>query len=407
MQNRKKSRSLKTALASIVIGLESLLNPKPINAQSQHYSSTATKVLVANWDAWRKTPDFNLDRIVNFSDFVEFGRAFGGADKKYDLNQNETVDFPDFVFFARDFNKEIDSVPEIKQIPKQSLEQVDAMTNPRAIALKDYVSDLFNGDLYYEISNSNGLVASLSADKDSLIFRPRGIFYGNSYAAFKVKKDGVEDIEGRVEAEIQKDEAAVRLYQEARELDGNRKWNKSLTPEIEAVIYIGKGRVLGDSLNARNFTGLAPTQERINEVKEAFEVFFKLSGYSPNIRITDDPNEIYHPKKQLVYQPDDTKFVWFEDNTLGLQEGTAVYSQDKNIKAVLVSTKHDAPKRAIFHGILGHGSGLGHPSSFKSVDTILGTDQQLNDSLIYKGKDYLSRGYTPQDEFVIRAHNDQ
>ncbi len=59
------------------------------------------------------SPDFNGDGIVNFSDFVEFARAFGAQestpnyDAKFDLDSNGQIGFSDFVIFAASFGKSV------------------------------------------------------------------------------------------------------------------------------------------------------------------------------------------------------------------------------------------------------------------------------------------------------------
>ena len=58
-----------------------------------------------------KTPDFNGDGTVGFSDFLEFAQNFGKKQEdpdfntKYDLDDSGTVDFGDFLQLAQAFGK--------------------------------------------------------------------------------------------------------------------------------------------------------------------------------------------------------------------------------------------------------------------------------------------------------------
>ena len=56
------------------------------------------------------SPDFDGDRTVGFSDFLEFAGAFGkmapagSDDAKYDLDRSGDIGFGDFLIFAAAFN---------------------------------------------------------------------------------------------------------------------------------------------------------------------------------------------------------------------------------------------------------------------------------------------------------------
>ena len=58
-----------------------------------------------------RSADFNSDGSVNFSDFLQFAKAFGkasdmpGYDRTFDLDGDDTVGFADFLLFASSFGK--------------------------------------------------------------------------------------------------------------------------------------------------------------------------------------------------------------------------------------------------------------------------------------------------------------
>lgn len=60
-----------------------------------------------------KTPDFDGDGTVSFSDFLEFAQNFGKKQEdpdfntKYDLDDSGSVDFGDFLQFAQAFGKSV------------------------------------------------------------------------------------------------------------------------------------------------------------------------------------------------------------------------------------------------------------------------------------------------------------
>ncbi len=57
-----------------------------------------------------RTPDFDGDRRVNFTDFLLFATAFSAqsGDSKFDLDRDGTIAFSDFVLFAENFNRILD-----------------------------------------------------------------------------------------------------------------------------------------------------------------------------------------------------------------------------------------------------------------------------------------------------------
>lgn len=54
----------------------------------------------------RSPYDFNMDGLVDFTDFFLFADHFGQGDPSYDLNADGVVDFDDFFIFADNFSKE-------------------------------------------------------------------------------------------------------------------------------------------------------------------------------------------------------------------------------------------------------------------------------------------------------------
>jgi hypothetical protein len=50
-----------------------------------------------------KTTDFNGDGKGDFEDFLEFARAYGSNQPRFDLDDSGRVDFADFLRFAQDF----------------------------------------------------------------------------------------------------------------------------------------------------------------------------------------------------------------------------------------------------------------------------------------------------------------
>jgi hypothetical protein len=60
-----------------------------------------------------KTPDFDGNGKVEFSDFLLFAAGFGktqgqaGFDARLDLDGSGKVDFPDFLQFAQQFGKNV------------------------------------------------------------------------------------------------------------------------------------------------------------------------------------------------------------------------------------------------------------------------------------------------------------
>ena len=62
-----------------------------------------------------KTPDFNGDGIVDFSDFIQFAQSFGlrkgdpDFDARLDLNDDDELNFPDFIQFAQAFGEPVGS----------------------------------------------------------------------------------------------------------------------------------------------------------------------------------------------------------------------------------------------------------------------------------------------------------
>ena len=69
--------------------------------------------LTVTASAGPKTPDFNLDGIVDFHDFILFAQAFGkkqgdpGFDSKFDLDDDGSIGFSDFLQFAQKFGQRI------------------------------------------------------------------------------------------------------------------------------------------------------------------------------------------------------------------------------------------------------------------------------------------------------------
>ena len=57
-----------------------------------------------------RTPDFDGDRRVDFTDFLLFATAFSvqSGDSKFDLNRDGTIAFSDFVLFAENYNRILD-----------------------------------------------------------------------------------------------------------------------------------------------------------------------------------------------------------------------------------------------------------------------------------------------------------
>jgi formylglycine-generating enzyme required for sulfatase activity len=74
----------------------------------------AVALLNGSAQAQTKSPDFNMDGVVNFNDFFLFVAAFGSkapADlARFDLSDNGLVDFDDFSLFAADFGKTVPPV---------------------------------------------------------------------------------------------------------------------------------------------------------------------------------------------------------------------------------------------------------------------------------------------------------
>ena len=75
----------------------------------------APEAIITPEDTVTKTPDFNEDGQVNFSDFIPFAQNFGKKEgdldfnAKYDLDNSGSVDFEDFIQFAQSFDKSMSS----------------------------------------------------------------------------------------------------------------------------------------------------------------------------------------------------------------------------------------------------------------------------------------------------------
>ena len=50
-----------------------------------------------------KSSDFNGDGQIDFVDFLEFARAYGSEEARFDLDNSGRVDFADFLKFVQDF----------------------------------------------------------------------------------------------------------------------------------------------------------------------------------------------------------------------------------------------------------------------------------------------------------------
>ena len=50
-----------------------------------------------------KSSDFNGDGQIDFVDFLEFARAYGSEEARFDLDNSGRVDFADFLRFVQDF----------------------------------------------------------------------------------------------------------------------------------------------------------------------------------------------------------------------------------------------------------------------------------------------------------------
>ena len=51
-----------------------------------------------------KSSDFNGDGQIDFVDFLEFARAYGSEEARFDLDNSGQVDFADFLRFVQDFS---------------------------------------------------------------------------------------------------------------------------------------------------------------------------------------------------------------------------------------------------------------------------------------------------------------
>ena len=51
-----------------------------------------------------KSSDFNSDGQIDFQDFLEFARAYGSEEARFDLDNSGRVDFADFLEFIQDFS---------------------------------------------------------------------------------------------------------------------------------------------------------------------------------------------------------------------------------------------------------------------------------------------------------------
>ncbi|MBI2507805.1 hypothetical protein HYV89_02525, partial [Candidatus Woesearchaeota archaeon] len=143
MVKRKKAGFIKNGLAALAIALsgENCSNFNPISAPQNNQrieeskrkltsyaseeikdkieskiNSFATKPIGASengyyWvkDRNEKSPDFDGDRKVGFSDFFLFADNFNSTNSKYDLDSDGGVGFTDFFDFADAFGKEVNS----------------------------------------------------------------------------------------------------------------------------------------------------------------------------------------------------------------------------------------------------------------------------------------------------------
>ena len=82
-------------------------------AVSDFTSALAVHVTGTAGGPVEKTPDFDGNGTVDFSDFLIFAGGFGkaqgeaGFDARLDFDENGKVDFPDFLQFAQRFGKRV------------------------------------------------------------------------------------------------------------------------------------------------------------------------------------------------------------------------------------------------------------------------------------------------------------
>ncbi len=60
--------------------------------------------------------DFDHNGTVEFTDFIQFARAYGSTQVEYDLNGNGTVDFPDFLVFVRLYRRDAKSKVQVRTL---------------------------------------------------------------------------------------------------------------------------------------------------------------------------------------------------------------------------------------------------------------------------------------------------
>ena len=418
---RKRGLNLRNWLITASAGLIGYLPlSQKVEAISRKPTLDGNTLVYESEEEWRnESPDFTLDKRVNFADFLEFVNAYGSNNERYDLNGNGKVDFEDFLEFVECFGRDIrieePQIPPLQKIADQSVEQVDAVVNPKKVNLGEAVpQELKQRGVDYALSgNVRGLKVSL---EDSILtYRPFGTFNsednGDAYVEFTVTpKNSDKSQKGEVKVAVRKNDRAMQHDQETIPVTGVERWpdanNDGLVEDADTIfIYAGNALNPGDPDDIRLATGPKPTKEQVGYAIEDFKrrsditsgAFFE----NPNIVVITNPDSalgrIYHPEKEAVYKPNKGTIVFFWDNSLldiiaGL---TNTYTKNGIIEAALIRVKSNSPRRTYAHEILGHSIGIDHPESFTPDETIFHENVNGN-----------SKAYTILDKFTAIARID-
>ena len=285
--HRKRGLNLRNWLITASAGLIGYLPlSQRVEAISRKPTLDGNTLVYESEEEWRnESPDFTLDKRVNFADFLEFVNAYGSNNERYDLNGNGKVDFEDFLEFVECFGRDIrieePQIPPLQKIADQSVEQVDAVVNPKKVNLGEAVpQELKQRGVDYALSgNVRGLKVSL---EDSILtYRPFGTFNsednGDAYVEFTVTpKNSDKSQKGEVKVAVRKNDRAMQHYQETIPVTGVERWpdanNDGLVEDADTIfIYAGNALNPGDPDDIRLATGPKPTKEQVGYAIEDFK----------------------------------------------------------------------------------------------------------------------------------------